>query len=154
MLDPSRFDFCTEFAFVEQSVEFYVNLKGLGDTRFRLDVLHAPDSGTPYTVSAYIEHEISAPTEVEPHATKRVRAVYDLPSNLALSRSADLALADALSWLRERCAARANLTSNFPATPPRRAVAGVIDEGDVTDVDEAQQRTRRRKPPETLWAIS
>jgi hypothetical protein len=97
MIDPTHFDFCVEYAFVEKSIEVCVSVQG--DTqRFRLDALHRPDSPTPHTVNAYIQKEISTPTEEEPDATSYAWVVHHLPSILT-ARSADEALIQALSSL-------------------------------------------------------
>ena len=104
MLVAERFeDFCEEFYFVEKTVEVYVHLRSVDDTRrVRIDALYEPGSTTQYTAAAYIEEMIEVASIRTPYAKGSVWINFGLPSILA-AKSADDAIAQALSWLRGHC---------------------------------------------------
>jgi hypothetical protein len=101
VLDPTLFgDFCTEFYFVEESIEVYAEIAG--DTKgFRIDALYGPNSGTVYSTQAYTEETVITPQSGDPLTPAKAWVTYDLP--WTNGRSADEALGSALSFLRERC---------------------------------------------------
>lgn len=100
MLDPARYqDFCREFSFVEKTIEVWVTLKSVGGSRcIRIEALHTPGSTTPYTVKSYIDLSERSTSS----GMRWTWESYDLPSILT-AKSADEAIAQALSWLRDRC---------------------------------------------------
>jgi hypothetical protein len=104
MLDAVRFqDFCEEFYCVEKSVEVYVHLRCVDDTRrIRVDALYAPGSAPTYTAAAYIEEVIEVASSRAPYAKGSVWINFGLPSMLT-GKSADDAIAQALCWLRNHC---------------------------------------------------
>ncbi len=107
MLDPASFPFAFEFDVVEKTIEVTVTLHG-EETRIRMEALRA--QGGTYSTTAYVEREIQLrhawkhPNDVGDGEMVGARTwvVYELPST---HRSTpDEALAQALSFLRERCA--------------------------------------------------
>jgi hypothetical protein len=108
MLEPAAFPFAFEFHEVEKSIEVTVVLRG-EETRIRIEALRAQDGN--YSTSAYIEREVQLleplknPEDVGEADFVRARTwvVYELA--WTHRQTADDALAQALSFLRERCAA-------------------------------------------------
>lgn len=107
-IDPSTFDFCNAFYVVEKSIEVLVTLGG-EDRRIRIDVLHELNTES-YSTHAYIKEDLTVqPTYPQSHGEfkREPTSVHlwidyvDLP--WTPSNSADAALKEALSFLRERC---------------------------------------------------
>ena len=99
--------FCSEFYTVEESIEVVVTTRGQSE-RIRIDALRDERTGT-YCTKAYIgEHVSLPPTYPQTNGTFdrsrtsfRVWVDYELP--WTDRESADQALGQALSFLRERC---------------------------------------------------
>jgi hypothetical protein len=108
MLEARQYDFCNEFYFVDKSMEVVVTLRD-GPRRIRIDTLRSPDPPIRYGTISYIEEEILVQLvypEPEGDAERKPQSLttwvcYDLP--WTDGASADAALAQALSFLRERC---------------------------------------------------
>jgi hypothetical protein len=110
MSESERYPFCSEFYIVEKSIEVVVKING-EDRHLRIDALHAPNSTVLYSAAAYIKEDITVqttyPQENGQFASQpqnvQVWVSYELP--WTDRKSADDALAQALSFLRERCTA-------------------------------------------------
>ena len=107
MLDPAKFPFAFEFHDVEKTIELTVILHG-EETRIRIEALRSKDCS--YSTSAYIEREIEL-REPQMHpddvgdgdrVCARTWVVYELA--WTHGQTANEALAQALSFLGERCA--------------------------------------------------
>lgn len=107
MLDPSRYNFCSELYFVEKSVEVVVEIADEPKT-IRIEA-HKSKSGR-YCTRSFIQKDITVqPTY--PQASGRfarepesivIWVTYDLP--WVDGDSAEAALAQALGFLGDRCA--------------------------------------------------
>lgn len=108
MLDPKKFIFCHEFYVVAKTVEVVINIRGESE-QIRIEALCVPGSKACYSTRAYIMKDITVqptfPQDTEGFTSKvqsvRVWVAYDLP--WTAQNSADDALAQALSFLGERC---------------------------------------------------
>jgi hypothetical protein len=106
MLDPDSFPFAFEFDVVEKTIEVTVTLHG-EETRIRMETLRT--KGGSYFTTAYVEREIQLrhpwkhPDDVGDGEMVGARTwvVYELP--WTHRPTADEALAQALSFLSERC---------------------------------------------------
>jgi hypothetical protein len=107
MLSRKHFTFCQELYVVEKSIDVVVDIRGSTET-IRIEAHLDPDTGE-YSTASHIQKHITVqptyPQENGVYVSKpesiAVWAVYDLPwTNRA---TADLALEQALSFLRERC---------------------------------------------------
>ncbi len=107
MLDPASYSFCSEFYIVEKSIEVVANING-EDRQIRIDALNGPNSTIRYSTASYIKEDITVqPTYPQTKGDfdskpERVQIwiAYDLP--WTARDSADDALAQALSFLKER----------------------------------------------------
>ena len=107
MYDKSLHSFCSEFYTIEKSIEVVVTIQGESE-RIRIDLLRDEETGI-YSTSAYIEtHFTLQPTYPKTNESFdrkpedfRVWADYDLP--WVHQDSADVALRQALGFLKERC---------------------------------------------------
>lgn len=107
MLDSSRYNFCSEFYFVEKSVEVVVEIAD-EPQKIRIEA-HKGKSGS-YCTRSFIQKDITVqltcPQESGRFARKpesiSVWANYDLP--WTDHDSPDAALAQALGFLADRCA--------------------------------------------------
>ena len=107
MLDPNNYSFCSEFYIVEKTVEVVVEMQD--ESRYvRIEALRERDGH--YSTRAYIQDRITVqPTNrqaggetARPPTELWVWADLDLPWTHL--KSADDVLAQALSFLSERCA--------------------------------------------------
>ncbi len=108
MLDPSAYDFCSEFYIVEKAIEVVVSIGG-ETQQIRIEALYGPNSTTRYSTRAYIKEDVTVqptyPQDSEGFGKKpesvSMWVDYDLP--WTARNSADDALAQALGFLGERC---------------------------------------------------
>ena len=108
MLNPENYSFCSEFYFVEKSIEVIVSING-EPRRIRIDALHFPGSTVRYSTKSYIEEDITdQPTYPKntPKFSRKQESIktwiaYDLP--WTARNSADDAIAQALGFLEDRC---------------------------------------------------
>jgi hypothetical protein len=105
---PSAPTYANEFYVVGPTVDVVAKLKATGESaRIRIELLKDPNGV--YSVKSYIEEHITVqPTYPKEHGefTSRPKDVlmwvdYDLP--WVSQKSADVALAQALNFLSERC---------------------------------------------------
>jgi hypothetical protein len=94
-------DFCSEFYFVERSVEVVAALRGKF-TRVRIDVLF--DGGSDYSITAYVIEDIDVRPTYPPEAPVEHRQAWVKWSDFPWTNtpSADAALGQALGFLREQ----------------------------------------------------
>ncbi|MFT8246765.1 hypothetical protein [Roseomonas sp. BN140053] len=108
MLDPSAYDFCSEFYTVEKVIEVVVNIGGQA-RQIRIEALHGPSSTARYSTRAYIKEYLTVQPTYPQNSegfVKKPESVsmwiaYDLP--WTARSSADEALAQALGFLGECC---------------------------------------------------
>jgi hypothetical protein len=107
MLDPSRYGFCSEFYVVEKAVEVVVEIAGTPET-IRIEA-HKRGNAQGYCTRSFIQRDITVqPTYPQENGcfsrkpeSITVWVTYDLP--WTDRETADAALAQALSFLGERC---------------------------------------------------
>jgi hypothetical protein len=106
VVDASKYDFCSEFYFVEKTIDVVVQING-EDRQIRIEALHWPDSPTRSSTRAYIHDTFVLQRDIIEDG-KRVNAErfslwvdYDLPSTSG--DSADDVLNQALWLLKGRC---------------------------------------------------
>jgi hypothetical protein len=104
MLDPANYPFCSEFYIVEKSIEVVAKING-ENRQIRIDALHGPDSTTRYSTASYMKEDITVQPQTNGDFDRKPESVqvwiaYNLP--WTARDSADDALAQALSFLRER----------------------------------------------------
>jgi hypothetical protein len=108
MLNPKNYKFCAEFYVVEKSIEVVARIKSdEASSRFKIDALNGADH---YCIRAYKEEvvklqltypQIAGAFDSKPQ-NLRIWVEFDLP--WVHVSTADQALAEALSFLSERCA--------------------------------------------------
>ena len=106
MLDPSLFDFCSEYYVVVKVIEVIAKMEGV-EKHFRIEALHGPESVIPYSTRCYTNIRVAISTPLGSGNELDLRpdivsmwAHYDLPP--AAGDSADAAIERALGFLRER----------------------------------------------------
>ena len=106
MMDVSKYNFCSEFYAIEKSIEVVVKI-GAEHQAIRIEALHSLTTGH-YCIRSYINVPPTYPQTSETFDRKagemRTWIDYDLPWTHC--NSADEALNQALSSLKERCSSR------------------------------------------------
>lgn len=103
MLNVHENPHCFEFYLVEKSIEVVVNLKVGSESTIRINALRDMKDNV-YSTRAYVERRCNIQFAEEEGGREEQLTTwveYELP--WVRRDSADEALNDALSWLRERC---------------------------------------------------